>query len=95
VTPASVPRDQGESGERRKTLTEAGVPPPPAHQKRPRKKAVPRRWERAEPMQLWQSDITSMVLTRHSQRVYLIVFMRSSSASQMSKPMDLSLEVAG
>lgn len=34
-----------------------------------------RRFERASAMQLWQSDITSMVLTRHKVRVYLTVFM--------------------
>ena len=33
------------------------------------------RFERSTPNQLWQSDITSFVLTRHSQRVYLVAFM--------------------
>jgi len=47
--------------------------------KRPRKKSQPRRFERARPMQLWQSDITSYVLTRHSQRVYLTVFIDDHS----------------
>jgi transposase InsO family protein/transposase-like protein len=32
------------------------------------------RFERATPMQLWQSDITSFVLKRTGQRVYLVVF---------------------
>jgi transposase InsO family protein len=40
---------------------------------------LPRRFERALPMQLWQSDITSMVLTRHSVRVYLTVFLDDRS----------------
>jgi len=34
-----------------------------------------RRFERSRPGELWQSDITSYVLTRHSQRVYLTVFL--------------------
>ena len=38
-----------------------------------------RRFERANPMQLWQSDITSYVLGRHRQRVYLVVFMDDNS----------------
>lgn len=33
-----------------------------------------KRFERANPMQLWQSDITSFVLKRTCQRVYLVVF---------------------
>lgn len=66
-------------GSVRKTLTEAGVPPPPVGKKRPKKKAEPWRWERAKPNQLWQSDITSFVLTRHHQRVYLVVFMDDCS----------------
>jgi len=39
----------------------------------------PRRFERARPRELWQSDITSYVLTRHSQRVYLTVFLDDHS----------------
>jgi transposase InsO family protein/transposase-like protein len=66
-------------GSVRKTLNEAGVPPPTAPKSRPKKKPVVRRFERAEPNQLWQSDITSFVLTRHHQRVYLIVFMDDRS----------------
>ncbi len=38
-----------------------------------------RRFERARPRELWQSDITSYVLTRHSQRVYLTVFLDDHS----------------
>ena len=38
-----------------------------------------RRFERAKPRELWQSDITSYVLTRHSQRVYLTVFLDDHS----------------
>jgi hypothetical protein len=39
----------------------------------------PRRFERSKPRELWQSDITSYVLTRHSQRVYLTVFLDDHS----------------
>ncbi len=63
----------------RKILESEGIhqtPPPPPKRRHPRKI---RRFERALPMQLWQSDITSYVLTRHSQRVYLVVFMDDNS----------------
>jgi transposase InsO family protein len=39
---------------------------------------LPRRFERAEPNQLWQSDIFSFLLRRH-QRVYVTVFMDDNS----------------
>ncbi len=48
-------------------------PPPKGKKKKKRKPA--RRFERAKPGALWQSDITSFVLTRHSTRVYLTVFL--------------------
>jgi transposase InsO family protein len=60
-----------------KTLREADIPPVSRRKhrrRRPRKPKV-QRFERARPMQLWQTDITSYVLARHSQRVYLTVFM--------------------
>ncbi len=38
-----------------------------------------RRFERARPGELWQSDITSYVLARHRQRVYLTVFLDDHS----------------
>lgn len=46
-----------------------------------KKKAPPqiRRFERARPMQLWQTDITSFVLPRSKQRVYLVVFLDDNS----------------
>ena len=61
----------------RKTLREADFPPvaPKTRQRRTRKKPKVQRFERARAMQLWQTDITSFVLARHSQRVYLTVFM--------------------
>lgn len=65
----------------RKTLREANHGPvKPAHKKRrAKKKPKIQRFERALPMQLWQTDITSLMLARHSQRVYLTVFMDDHS----------------
>jgi transposase InsO family protein/transposase-like protein len=64
----------------RKTVVQAQLPgPPPPEVKVKRAKDQIRFFERAQPMQLWQSDITSFVLTRHSTRVYLTVFMDDNS----------------
>jgi len=62
-----------------KTLKENNIPNQQTPKKRKHGKAKIRRFERAKPMQLWQSDITSFMLTRHSQRVYLTVFMDDHS----------------
>ena len=43
--------------------------------RRPKKRPQVRRFERARPGELWQSDITSFVLTRHSTLVCLTVFL--------------------
>lgn len=61
----------------KKTLDDQEVENPPAVQKKKRKakKKMVRRFERAKPGSLWQSDITSFVLTRHGTRVYLTVFL--------------------
>jgi transposase InsO family protein len=67
------------AGTVQKTLTERALVTDSARPKRKRKKKPPRRFERARPMQLWQSDITSYVLTRHSARVYLVVFLDDRS----------------
>lgn len=61
-----------------KTLKENGIPLLEGPKKRRRKEKI-RRFERARPMQLWQSDITSYMLTRHARRVYLTVFMDDHS----------------
>ena len=63
-----------------KTLREEGIAmlPKPRRRPRPRKKP-PRRFERARPGEMWQSDITSYVLARHHRRVYLTVFMDDHS----------------
>jgi len=63
------------TGSIKKTLKEAEIPLVKKEKKRRRSADKIRTFERALPMQLWQSDITSYLLTRHSQRVYLTVFM--------------------
>lgn len=52
---------------------------PPQSQKTKRKPAQIRRFERANSMQLWQSDITSYLIGRENARVYLVVFMDDHS----------------
>ncbi len=63
----------------KKTLDEEEIPLVKVERKRRRGADQIRHFERARPMQLWQSDITSYVLARHSQRVYLTVFMDDHS----------------
>ncbi len=67
------------TGSIRKTVTAEGL----ALAKKPRKKKRSsekvRRFERARPMQLWQSDITQFTLGPASMRVYLTVFMDDHS----------------
>jgi len=55
------------------------LPPPAPPRRRKRRSAEPRRFERAKPGQLWQSDITSYLLGRHHRRVYLTVFLDDHS----------------
>lgn len=62
-----------------KTIKENNLGSESETKKKSRKPPQVRRFERAKPMQLWQSDITSYVLTRHSQRVYLTVFIDDNS----------------
>jgi len=62
------------AGSVRNTLQEKGLNTSRPRRKR-RKIQPPRRFERAKAGELWQTDITSFVLTRHSQRVYLTVFL--------------------
>ena len=67
------------TGTVRKTVTNEGL----ALATRPKKKRKSsdkvRRFERAKPMQLWQSDITQFTLGPSSMRVYLTVFMDDHS----------------
>ncbi len=62
------------TGSVRNTLQEKGLDTS-RPRKRRRKIQPPRRFERARAGELWQTDITSFVLTRRSQRVYLTVFL--------------------
>jgi hypothetical protein len=50
--------------------------PRPEHEPHPDK---PRSFERAKPMQLWQSDLFTFVLKRQGQRVHLVAFMDDHS----------------
>ena len=60
----------------RRMLHEAGLME--AEAKTPREEPLPRRFERAGPNQLWQSDIFTFLLRRH-ERVYLCAFMDDHS----------------
>jgi transposase InsO family protein len=63
----------------REVVREAGLETPKPVKKARRAPPKVRRFERSRPRELWQSDITSYVLTRHSQRVYLTVFLDDHS----------------
>ena len=67
------------TGTIRKTLVEENIPLIKITKKRRRSSDKVRRFERARAMQLWQTDITSYVLARHSQRAYLTVFLDDNS----------------
>lgn len=63
----------------RATLKRAGIAPTPTPQKRTRSADRIRRFERAAPRELWQSDITSYVIGRTRERAYLTVFLDDHS----------------
>jgi transposase InsO family protein/transposase-like protein len=63
----------------RKTVVANGLPLAMRKKKRRKSSDKVRRFERARPMQLWQSDITQKNIGIHSQRVYLTVFMDDHS----------------
>src|SRR6185437_4802909 len=66
----------------RKVLHEAGLmPASPASREREEK--PPRRFERARPNQMWQSDIFTFLLRKH-QRIYLVGFMDDHSRFMVS-----------
>lgn len=67
------------SGSVRKTVVNAGLPLAMKPKKKKRSTDKVRRFERARPMQLWQSDITQFTLGQHWMRVYLTVFMDDHS----------------
>jgi transposase InsO family protein len=62
-------------GRVRETFREEQLKTPRPRKKKRRRKAKVRRFERARPRELWQSDITSFVLPRHRQRVYLVAYL--------------------
>ena len=61
----------------------------PPHRRRPKPRAL-RRFERAQPNELWQSDITAFTLARHRQPVYLVVFLDDHSRFIVSWALALS-----
>lgn len=63
------------TGSVRKTLRAQGIGGLPSGKPKSKKRPIVRRFERAAAGDLWQSDITSFVLARHSQRVYLTAFL--------------------
>ena len=58
----------------RKVLAAEGLHERPVEHRR-RKRPLVRRFERSKPGELWQTDITSFVLSRSGVRVYLTVFL--------------------
>jgi transposase InsO family protein len=67
------------AGTVRKTVTNEGLPLATRPKKKRKSSDKVRRFERAKPMQLWQSDITQFTLGPSSMRVYLTVFMDDHS----------------
>lgn len=67
------------TGAVRKTVLAEGLPLVKVKKKKHRSSEKVRRFERARPMQLWQSDITQMTVGQHSMKVYLTVFMDDHS----------------
>lgn len=63
----------------KKTITKEGLHLAKKPRKKKRSSEKVRRFERARPMQLWQSDITQYTLAVSSVRVYLTVFMDDHS----------------
>jgi transposase InsO family protein len=63
----------------RSALERAGIEPTPPVRKKTRSADKIRRFERAAPMELWQSDITSYVIGRTRERAYLTVFLDDNS----------------
>lgn len=67
------------TGSIRKTVTAEGFALATKPKKKRKSSDKPRRFERARPMQLWQSDITQYRLGPSGMRVYLTVFMDDHS----------------
>lgn len=67
------------TGSIRKTVKAEGLPSAQKPKKKKKSSDRVRRFERALPMQMWQSDITQFTLGPSSMRVYLTVFMDDHS----------------
>lgn len=67
------------TGSIRKAVQNEGLPLAIKPKKKKRSSERVRRFERARPMQLWQSDITQFTMGPSSMRVYLTVFMDDHS----------------
>jgi transposase InsO family protein len=59
----------------RRVVKEENLPRGRSAPEKWKKTPLPRRFERSKPGELWQTDITSFNLARHSQKVYLVAFM--------------------
>lgn len=73
----------------RRELRSQGVGPVKVVRPKRKRSEECRRFERSRAGELWQSDITSFVLTRHSQRVYLTVFLDDFSRYIVSFGLEL------
>jgi len=78
----------------RSAIVAAGLPRAPLPKKRRRRYEVPRRFERSKAGELWQSDITSMVLARPGKRVRLVVFMDDFSRYVVSWSLQFQMRAA-
>jgi transposase InsO family protein len=78
----------------RSALRAEGIAPTAVPKKRRLSREEPRSFERSRPGELWQSDITSFVLTRHSQRVYLVVFLDDFSRYVVSFALHVQMRAA-
>lgn len=63
----------------RRVVKEEALPQGRSAPPRWKKAHLVRRFERSRPGELWQTDITSFNLARHSQKVYLVAFMDDHS----------------
>jgi transposase InsO family protein len=77
----------------RSAIEAAGIPRAVIAPRR-RRREVLRRFERSRPGELWQSDITSMVLARPGKRVHLVVFMDDFSRYVVSWSLHFKMKTA-
>jgi transposase InsO family protein len=77
----------------RSAIEAAGIPRAAVPARR-RRREVMRRFERSRPGELWQSDITSMVLARPGKRVHLVVFLDDFSRYVVSWSLHFKMTTA-